>query len=99
MNLVSNSMKFTPKGKISLRASKHEGMVRVDVADTGIGIEKEFLESVFDRFVQKTASTLGIGVGLTICRDIVKLHNGRVWAESEGLDRGAIMHVELPPAE
>jgi len=99
MNLVSNSIKFTPKGKISLRAGKHEGMVRIDVADTGIGIEKAFLETVFDRFVQKTASTLGIGVGLTICRDIARLHNGRVWAESEGLDRGAIMHVELPPAD
>ncbi len=99
MNLVSNSIKFTAKGKITLRAYKHEGMIRVQVEDTGMGIEKEFLEKIFDRFVQKTASSLGIGVGLTICRDIARLHQGLVWAESEGLDRGAIMTVELPPAE
>lgn len=98
MNLVSNSIKFTPKGKIILRASKHEGMIRVEIEDTGVGIEKEFLETVFDRFVQKTASSLGIGVGLTISRDIAKLHNGRMWAESRGLDQGATMYVELPPA-
>ncbi|PIW64926.1 MAG: hypothetical protein COW12_04275 [Candidatus Omnitrophica bacterium CG12_big_fil_rev_8_21_14_0_65_45_16] len=98
MNLVSNAIKFTPKGKIALRAYKREGMVRVEIQDSGIGIQKEFLDSVFERFVQKTASSLGIGVGLTISRDIANLHNGRVWAESEGIDKGAIMIVELPPA-
>lgn len=99
MNLVSNSIKFTTQGKITLKAYRYEGMIRVEVADTGMGIEKEHLEKVFDRFVQKTASSLGIGVGLTICRDIARLHHGKIWAESEGLGRGAIITVELPPAE
>ncbi len=98
-NLVSNSLKFTLKGKIGLRAYRYEDMIRVEVSDTGIGIEKEFLESVFERFVQRTASSLGIGVGLTICRDIANLHQGRIWAESEGLDHGVIIKLELPVAE
>ncbi len=95
-NLVGNSMKFTPQGKIMIRAFMNEGKVHAEVEDTGIGLEEEFLDSVFDRFVQKTASSLGIGVGLTICRDIARLHEGRIWAESEGLDKGAIIKVELP---
>ena len=98
-NLVSNSLKFTQQGQIGIRAFRHEGMIRVEVWDTGMGIEADFLEKIFDRFVQKTASSLGIGVGLTICRDIANLHQGKIWAESKGLDQGAIIKVELPLAE
>lgn len=96
VNLISNSVKFTEQGKISVASRKTGDKILVTVSDTGLGIEKEFLEKIFERFVQKTASSTGIGVGLTISRDIVHLHHGRIWAESEGLGKGASFKVEFP---
>ena len=95
-NLVENSIKFTPKGTIEISSQKVNSHMRLAVKDTGMGIEKANLERVFERFFQKTASSKGIGVGLTICRDIVMLHQGRIWAESEGHGKGAAFQVEFP---
>ena len=66
LNLIGNSVKFTEIGSITLRSGLEDGFIRVHVTDTGLGIEKGDLERIFDRFVQKTASSMGIGVGLTI---------------------------------
>jgi PAS domain S-box-containing protein len=99
VNLIGNAAKFTESGKIIVTSHKEKGRVCVTVKDTGIGIEKAFLEKIFDRFVQKTASSTGIGVGLTISRDIALLHHGKVWAESEGLGKGAQFKVEFPSIE
>ena len=98
INLISNSTKFTESGKIILKARKEEDKIVVSVQDTGMGLDKEDKERIFERFYQKTASSLGIGVGLTISRDIVRLHNGRIWAESEGPGKGATFKVEFPQA-
>ncbi len=95
-NLLQNSIKFTEEGKITLESKVEDGGIMVEVVDTGMGIDKEHLETIFDRFVQKTASSMGIGVGLTISRDIVALHNGRIWAESSGQGKGAIIRVLFP---
>lgn len=96
VNLIGNSVKFTSKGSVSLSSARQGGKILVTVHDTGPGIEEEFLEKIFERFVQKTASSLGIGVGLTISKDIILMHEGRIWAESEGLGKGASFKVELP---
>lgn len=96
VNLIGNAVKFTSRGKITVHADRTEGHVLVTVRDTGIGIEKEDLGKIFGRFFQKTAATAGIGVGLTISRDIAVLHEGRIWAESEGLGKGALFRVEFP---
>lgn len=96
VNLIGNSAKFTEKGNITLSSIKKGDKILALVSDTGLGIEKEFLEKIFERFVQKTASSLGIGVGLTISKDIVRMHDGKVWAESEGLGKGASFKVEFP---
>lgn len=96
VNLIGNSVKFTEIGSIEMKSERIENKIRVAVTDSGIGIEKEELERIFERFVQKTASAMGIGVGLTISRDIVTLHQGKVWAESEGLGKGAVFKVEFP---
>jgi two-component system, chemotaxis family, CheB/CheR fusion protein len=100
-NLVSNAVKFTPRGG-SVRASiiRVEGHFQITVADTGRGIDPAFLPHVFDRFRQEKASTSrghpGVGLGLSIVRQLVELHGGTVTAESAGPGRGATFTVRLP---
>jgi len=96
VNLIGNAVKFTEVGKIAIKSSLKGNEIFVEVSDTGLGIEKKDLEIVFERFVQKTASTVGIGVGLTITRQIAGLHHGSVWAESEGLGKGTTFKVKFP---
>lgn len=83
-NLISNAMKFTPKGgKVSLTVSSENGKTLFEVKDTGIGIPKEDLNGVFTRYKQlSNAPAGGFGLGLAICKKIVELHGGRIWAES-----------------
>lgn len=98
VNLIGNSCKFTESGKIILKAQKSGDKVLVSVRDTGMGLDQEDMGRIFERFYQKTASSLGIGVGLTISRDIVRLHGGNIWAESEGPGKGTTFKVEFPQA-
>lgn len=95
-NLVVNATKFTPLGKVSVLSEKRGNQIRITVSDTGIGLEEEDLERVFDRFFQKTPATHGMGIGLALAREIVILHGGRIWAESEGLGKGSHFIVEFP---
>jgi CheY-like chemotaxis protein len=78
----------------------NEGDATVEVADTGIGIDPEFLPHVFERFRQADSSTSrahsGLGLGLSIVRHLVEAHGGEVYARSEGLGRGASFGVVLP---
>jgi DICT domain-containing protein/signal transduction histidine kinase len=100
--LLDNACKFTdPTGTITIQASPIGGqMLKVTVADTGRGIEPNRLETVFDRFYQEEGalrrSTGGTGLGLAICRQIMAGLGGRIWAESEGKDRGSQFHLTLP---
>lgn len=96
VNLITNAAKFTPDGSITITSSVRGNDVFADVADTGIGIEPENLQRIFEAFFQKTPSTLGIGVGLTISKEIVALHEGEIWAESEGAGRGSVFKVVFP---
>ena len=96
VNLVTNAIKFTADGKITITSSIRGDDIFTEVADTGIGIESENLEKIFEAFFQKTPSTLGIGVGLTISKEIVALHEGEIWVESEGLGRGSVFKVVFP---
>ena len=95
-NLIVNAMKFTPQGNIAVASVKGDGKIRVLVSDTGIGLEKEDLRRVFDRFYQKTPATEGMGVGLALVREITVLHGGEIWVESEGPGKGAAFIVEFP---
>jgi PAS domain S-box-containing protein len=99
VNLIGNAIKFTTRGRISVRAYEEEGCPAVAVRDTGIGIAQEDLERIFERFVQKSASSTGIGVGLTISRDIAALHQAKVWAESEGIGKGSVFKVQFPSSQ
>jgi PAS domain S-box-containing protein len=100
-NLLSNAVKFTPKGgRVEVRLERVNSHVEVVVSDTGIGIRPDFLRHVFERFRQAdagtTRSTGGLGLGLSIVRNIVEMHGGSVHAASEGIDRGATFRVLLP---
>jgi signal transduction histidine kinase/ActR/RegA family two-component response regulator len=102
-NLLGNAIKFTPRGgRIEVSLKGVADRVEIVVADTGDGIDAQFLPFVFERFRQADASTTrqhsGLGLGLSIVRDLVNLHGGAVRAESAGLRQGAKFVVELPLA-
>ena len=100
-NLLSNAMKFTPKGgRVQVLLERVNSHVEVSVIDTGEGIRQEFLPHVFDRFQQADSSTTrhygGLGLGLAIVRHLVELHGGMVRAKSSGEGEGATFIVSLP---
>jgi signal transduction histidine kinase len=100
-NLLNNAIKFTPSGgSVSLRIRRHDDCVECLVSDTGKGIEQKFLPFIFEKFSQENAcgrgSTMGLGLGLAIVHEIVRLHDGSIKASSGGRDRGATFVVRLP---
>ncbi|UQA62553.1 response regulator [Polyangium aurulentum] len=102
-NLLSNAVKFTPQGgKVKVVVSLGEGGVEIAVSDSGKGIKPEFLPHVFERFRQADASATrehgGLGLGLSIVKQLVDLHGGRVRVDSPGEGLGATFTVELPLA-
>jgi signal transduction histidine kinase/ActR/RegA family two-component response regulator len=99
-NLVSNAVKFTPKGgKVQVRVERINSHVEIVVSDNGQGIEPTSLPFVFDRFWQAQKAShgeRGVGLGLAIVKEIVALHGGTVSAHSDGLGKGATFTVRLP---
>ncbi|NVO31035.1 response regulator [Hymenobacter sp. P5342] len=106
VNLVGNALKFTAQGGITLLLeagpathAASEPVLRFGVRDTGIGIAPEQQEAIFEDFSQANASTTrqygGTGLGLSIARNLVQLHGGRLWVESEE-GRGSTFWVEIP---
>ncbi len=102
-NLVSNAVKFTPpNGRIAIRTSNDaEGKLNVQIVDTGIGIEPEVLPRLFNAFEQGEQTITrrygGLGLGLTIAKVLVEMHNGTITAESEGKDKGAAFTLRFDP--
>jgi PAS domain S-box-containing protein len=100
-NLLSNAVKFTGRGgKVQIRLARINSHIEVSVADTGIGISPEFLPHVFERFRQADASITrergGLGLGLSIARQLAEMHGGTIEAASSGLGQGATFTVKLP---
>jgi PAS domain S-box-containing protein len=100
-NLLTNAAKFTPPGgTVSIGARRTGAEVEIEVRDDGVGIAPDALERVFDLFGQEEASLArtqgGLGIGLTLVRDLVTLHGGRVAIESEGRGSGTKVRVHLP---
>src|SRR5437879_5860912 len=101
-NLISNAIKYSPTAEpilVSIQTDATSG--KVSVVDQGMGIPTEHLARVFDRFyrVGGTADAVaGQGLGLSICKEIVTAHGGKIWAESEGPGRGSTFSFTLPLA-
>jgi PAS domain S-box-containing protein len=103
LNLLSNSTKFTPDGgKLRVEAAREDSWCRVSVIDNGIGIRKEDQEKIFESFRQVDTplhgNESGTGLGLTIAKQIVEKHGGRIWVESE-YGKGSKFSFTLPLAK
>lgn len=101
VNLIENALKYTKKGgKILITGGKHDHDVIFEIIDNGIGIEKEHLSLIFEKFFQVESAQAnvkkGVGLGLTIAKDIVEAHGGRIWVESEGLGKGSKFSFTIP---
>ena len=102
-NLLANAIKFTPEGgTVRVSVTRDQSTIVIRVADTGIGIEPDFLPHVFDRFRQQDGASTrahgGLGLGLSIVRHLVELHGGTVDAASAGPGEGATFSVRVPLA-
>ena len=99
-NLMNNAVKYSPQGgKIEITGKKVDGGIQIGISDEGIGIPKEHLAKIFDRFHRidnrDTRKAGGTGIGLYIVKNLVEAHGGRVWAESE-VGKGSKFIFELP---
>jgi signal transduction histidine kinase/DNA-binding response OmpR family regulator len=101
-NLLRNAVKFTPPGgRITVRTADEDGRLRVEVVDTGVGIEPQSLDRIFEAFAQTAGGRHvgGLGLGLTITRSLVEQHGGEIRAASEGPGHGSTFTVLLPAVE
>jgi signal transduction histidine kinase len=101
-NIIDNSIKYTPQGSINVTLTCDEAahVARVTIHDTGAGIPKEALGTLFDKFVRarnaKDINVTGSGLGLYVAREMMKAHGGTVTADSEGEGKGSTFVITLP---
>src|SRR3989338_127451 len=102
-NIIDNSIKYTPHGEVTVDLAREDSLVRLTIADTGVGITKEDMAHLFTeggRGAESSKVNLhSTGYGLFIAKAIVEAHGGKIWAESEGRDKGSRFIVELPLAK
>ena len=100
-NLIDNSIKYTPRGSVNVKLSKSVDGKKIlfSVSDTGIGMSKDTLNKIFKKFSRaegvSKVYTEGTGLGLYVAKEIVKKHEGRIWAESAGENLGSSFNLEL----
>ncbi|HEX3806650.1 MAG TPA: GAF domain-containing protein [Gaiellaceae bacterium] len=103
INLVDNAVKYSPDGGlVAVSVERNGSHVRFSVGDEGLGIPPSEQRRVFEKFYRldpnMNRGVGGTGLGLYICRELVRRMDGRIWVESKGLGRGSTFHVELPAA-
>jgi signal transduction histidine kinase len=101
VNVIDNCVKYTEKGGVTIKLKVENDSVKIEVKDTGMGISKERLEKLFSSPFERTEQSkksfaTGRGIGLFLSQQIIKAHNGKLWAESEGEGKGSIFFIELP---
>lgn len=99
-NIIDNAVKYTPAGTVEVGLTKADGKAKIRVKDNGIGIPQDKLSAIFEEQFQRTEQAKktaeGKGVGLYLSSQIIKLHGGKIWAESAGEGKGSIFYIELP---
>ncbi len=99
-NLIDNSLKYTKEGGTTVTLESAGDKARITISDTGIGIKPEDIGKLFEKFVRTKETTKmvssGTGLGLFVGRNFVEAHGGKIWAESEGADKGSRFIIELP---
>lgn len=100
LNVLSNAIKYTPEdGSITFRAEEDESFIQIDITDTGYGISEEEIPHIFDKFFrssdEKVKAHTGNGLGLALCRDIIKLHDGKIDVMSN-IGQGTHFILTLP---
>jgi signal transduction histidine kinase len=97
-NLVDNAIKYTDSGFVKISVKEEDGYVLIKVQDSGRGIEKDYLEKIFEGFERGKIDRkiAGSGLGLYIAKEFIKAHKGEIWAESEGEGKGSTFYVKLP---
>ena len=102
INLIDNSMKYTPSGQIEVNMNFRDGKIILSIKDTGVGISKEVIGTLFQKFSRgdgaKQNST-GSGLGLYLVKEIIEAHHGKVWVESQGTGFGSTFFVEINGVE
>jgi signal transduction histidine kinase len=97
-NLLSNASRYSPEGaEIAIGVRREDMLAVIVVRDTGVGIRRDNLERIFDPFVRESASgPEGLGIGLTLARNLIRQHGGHITAQSDGPGRGSTFTIELP---
>ena len=99
-NIVDNAIKYTPTGGINVHVKQNADQIRIEVKDTGLGIDEETISHLFSKFTRakdahKTNVT-GTGLGLYVARQMIEAQKGKVWVESEGKGKGSVFIIEIP---
>ncbi|MBO6621645.1 MAG: HAMP domain-containing histidine kinase [Balneola sp.] len=99
-NLISNALKFTPQdGMIKISSERNRDEVVVSISDSGVGIKSDLIPQIFkkDTYIstEGTDDERGTGIGLSLCKEMIDRHNGKIWAESE-LGQGSVFYFSLP---
>jgi signal transduction histidine kinase len=100
LNIVDNAIKYTKEGGVTLELKKLNQEEAIKISDTGEGMGKEELDSLFQMFSRATAGTQlhteGAGIGLYVAKQFIEMHGGKIWAESEGKGKGSTFTIQLP---
>ena len=99
INLIDNAIKYSKKGKITVGLSRTDDSVMVKVSDTGKGLTEEEMKTIFEKYGRGKDSikySVGLGLGLYVAKIVVDQHKGKLWAESEGEDKGTTFIFTLP---
>lgn len=99
-NLIDNAIKYTAEGWIKVRLLRREKFFRIEIEDSGVGIDEETMSRLFQKFSRASdasqMNTSGTGLGLYVARQLAEAHQGKLWAESPGKGQGTTFIVELP---
>jgi len=100
LNVIDNAIRYTEKGGAKVESKRKNSEVQIKVSDTGVGLAKGEIDMLFESFARGRAGyqfwTEGAGLGLYIARKFLEMHDGKIWAESEGKGKGSTFYIELP---